>query len=44
MEKGYPLSAKVSTEKIPPYAIFTDTETLEGDNGSLALLMGFYKV
>lgn len=42
--KGFILSDKISTETIPPYVIFTDTETVEGENGSLSLLLGYYQV
>ena len=41
---GSKLTSKVRAEKIPPVVIFTDTETVERDNGHLDLLLGCYEV
>jgi len=41
--KGFILSDRVSAEKLPPCVIFTDTETSEGEGGSLSLLLGYYE-
>lgn len=42
--KGWTLRDRVGKEKLPPYVIFTDTETTEDNSGQLSLLLGCYEV